>query len=126
MELGLTEQQEMLKKSAHDFLSKECPKKLVRELDESDSGFSKELWGRMADLGWLGLAFPEKYGGNGGNFVDLAVLLDEMGYNIVPGPFFSTVILSGFTLLEASSEEQKQLYLTKISSGEMIMTLAFT
>ncbi len=126
MDLGLTEQQEMLKKSAHDFLTKECPKKLVRELDESDSGYSKELWNKMADLGWLGLSFPEKYGGNGGNFIDLTVLLDEMGYNVVPGPFFSTAVLSGFTLLEAGSEEQKQKYLTKICSGELIMTLALT
>jgi len=124
MDLGLTEQQEMLKKSAHDFLAKECPKKLVRELDASDAGYSKELWKQMAELGWLGLSFPEKYGGNGGNFVDMAVLLDEMGYNIVPGPFFSTAVLAGFTLLEAGSEEQKQEFLTKISSGDLIMTLA--
>ncbi len=126
MDLGLTEQQEMLKKSAHDFLARECPKKLVRELDESDSGYSKDLWTQMADLGWMGLSFPEKYGGNGGNFVDLTVLLDEMGYSIVPGPFFSTVVLAGFTLLEAGSEEQKQKYLGKICSGELIMTLALT
>lgn len=126
MDLGLTEEQEMLKKSAHEFLSKECPKKLVRELDESDTGYSKELWKKMADLGWMGLAYPEKYGGNGGSFLDLTVLLDEMGYNIVPGPFFSTVILAGLTILEAGSEEQKKEYLNKIASGDIIMTLALT
>jgi len=124
MDLGLNEEQEMLKKSAHEFLSKECPKKLVRELDESDAGYSKDLWKKMSDLGWLGLAYPEKYGGNGGSFLDLAVLLEEMGYNILPGPFFSTVVLGGFTLLDAGSEEQKKQYLDKIINGDAIMTLA--
>ena len=124
MDLGLNEEQEMLKKSAREFLSKECPKKLVRELDESDAGYSKDLWKKMSDLGWLGLAYPEKYGGNGGSFLDLAVLLEEMGYNILPGPFFSTVVLGGFTLLDAGSEEQKKQYLDKIVNGDAIMTLA--
>ncbi len=126
MDLGLNEEQEMLKKSAKEFLSKECPKKLVRELDESDTGLSRDLWKKMAGLGWMGLPFPEKFGGNGGTLLDLIVLLDEMGYNIVPGPFFATVVLAGFTLLEAGSEEQKQTYLARICSGEMIMTLALT
>ena len=126
MDMGLNEEQEMLRKSAREFLSKECPKKLVRELDESDSGLSRDLWKKMAGLGWMGLPFPEKFGGNGGTLLDLIVLLDEMGYNIVPGPFFATVVLAGFTLLEAGSEEQKQTYLSKICSGEMIMTFALT
>jgi len=124
MELGLTEEQEMLKKSAHEFLAKECPKKLVRELDESDKGYSSDLWNKMAGLGWMGLSFPEKYGGNGGSFLDLTVLLDEMGYNILPGPFFSTVVLAGYTLLEAGNEEQKKEYLGKICTGELILTVA--
>jgi alkylation response protein AidB-like acyl-CoA dehydrogenase len=124
MDLGLNEEQEMLKKSAREFLSKECPKKLVRELDESDAGYPKDLWKKMSDLGWMGLAYPEKYGGNGGSFLDLAVLLEEMGYNILPGPFFSTVVLGGFTLLDAGSEEQKKQYLEKIANGDAIMTLA--
>src|SRR5512137_984164 len=117
MDLGLNEEQEMLRKSAREFLGRECPKKLVRELDEGDSGLSRELWQKMVGLGWMGLPFPEKFGGNGGTLLDLIVLLDEMGYNIVPGPFFATVVLSGFTLLEAGTEEQKQTYLNKICSG---------
>lgn len=124
MDLGLNEEQEMLKKSAREFLSKECPKKLVRELDESDTGYSKELWKKMSELGWMGLAYPEKYGGNGGSFLDLAVLLEEMGYNILPGPFFSTVVLTGLTILDAGSEEQKKEYLNKIVNGDIIMTMA--
>ncbi|MBM3154171.1 MAG: acyl-CoA dehydrogenase [Chloroflexi bacterium] len=126
MDLGLSEQQEMLKKSARDFLQKECPKQLVRQLDASDTGYSPELWKKMAELGWLGLAFPEEYGGNGGSFLDLAVLLEEMGYSILPGHFFSTVVLGGLAILAAGSAQQKKSLLPKIAAGELILTLALT
>jgi len=126
MDLGLSEEQEMLKTLARDFLQKECPKRLVRQLDESDEGYSAELWQRMARQGWMGLVFPEKYGGSDGNFLDLIVLLEEMGYNILPGPFFSTVVLGGMTILATGSEEQKTEFLPKVASGEMILSLALT
>jgi alkylation response protein AidB-like acyl-CoA dehydrogenase len=126
MDLGLNEEQEMLRQSARDFLQRECPKKLVKQLDESDQGYSPELWRKMAGLGWMGLAFPEKYGGSGRDFLDLAILLEEMGHNIVPGPFFSTVVLGGLTILAAGSEEQKMKFLPKIARGEMIVSLALT
>ena len=126
MDLGLSEEQEMLKASARDFLQKECPKRLVRQLDESDEGYSSELWQKMAKQDWMGLVFPEKYGGNDGNFLDLTVLLEEMGYNILPGPFFSTVVLGGLTILAAGSEEQKTEFLPKVASGEIILSLALT
>ena len=100
MDFGLSEEQEMLRTSARDFLQKECPKQLVRQLDESDEGYSRELWRKMAELGWMGLPFPEKYGGGGGSFLDLVVLLEAMGYNVVPGPFFSTVVLGVMKILE--------------------------
>jgi alkylation response protein AidB-like acyl-CoA dehydrogenase len=126
MDLGLSEEQEMLKKSARDFLQKECPKRLIRQLDESDEGYSSELWRKMAELGWLGLVFPEEYGGSGRGFVDLAILLEEMGYNILPGPFFSTVVLGGLTILSSGSGEQKKQFLPKIARGEMILSFALT
>jgi alkylation response protein AidB-like acyl-CoA dehydrogenase len=126
MDLGLNEEQAMLRESARDFLQRECPKKLVKELDESDEGYSPELWRKMAELGWMGLVFPEKYGGSGRNFLDLAILLEEMGYNIVPSPFFSTVVLGGLTIVTAGNEEQKMEFLPKIARGEMIVSLALT
>ena len=126
MDLGLSEEQEMLKKSARDFLQRECPKRLIRQLDDSDEGYSMELWRRMAELGWMGLVFPEKYGGGGQSFLDLAVLLEEMGYNIVPGPFFPTVVLGGLAILMAGSEEQKAEFLPRVARGEIILTLALT
>jgi len=126
MDLGLSEEQEMLKTSARDFLQKECPKQLVKQLDESDTGYSPELWRKMAELGWMGLVFPEKYGGSDGSFLDLVVLLETMGYNILPGPFFSTVVLCGLTILASGTEEQKRELLPKIAAGEMILALALT
>ncbi len=126
MDLGLSEEQEMLKTSALDFLRRECPKKLVKELDESDEGYSPELWRKIAELGWLGLPFPEEYGGGGGSFHDLVVLLEAMGYNILPGPFFSTVVLGGLPILAAGTEEQKREWLPRIASGEKKLALALT
>jgi alkylation response protein AidB-like acyl-CoA dehydrogenase len=126
MDFGLSEEQEMLRTSARDFLQKECPKKLVKQLDESDEGYSPELWRKVAELGWMGLPFPEKYGGGGGSFLDLAVLLEAMGYNIVPGPFFSTVALGGMTILAAGNEGQKKELLSEIASGKLILALAMT
>jgi len=124
MNLDFTEEQEMLRTSARDFLSTECPKTVVRELEESEEGYSKEMWKKMADLGWIGLVLPEEYGGTGGEFMDLIVLLEEMGRNILPSPFFSTVVLCSLPILEYGTEEQKKEFLPKISNGEIIMSLA--
>jgi alkylation response protein AidB-like acyl-CoA dehydrogenase len=126
MDLALSEEQEMLKTMAHDFLTDKLPKTVVKEIEESEQGYSPELWKEMAGLGWMGLAFPEKYGGSDMNFLDLAVLLEEMGRTCLPGPYFSTVVLGGLPILDIGTEEQKQEYLPKIANGEAIFTLALT
>jgi len=126
MNLDFSEEQEMLRTSARDFLTKECPKTLVRELEEDDKGYSPDLWRKMAELGWMGLVLPEEYDGMGMEFMDLMVLLEEMGRNILPGPFFCTVVLGGLTILNAGTEEQKKEFLPKVANGEMILTMALT
>ena len=126
MDFSLSEEQEMLKKSARDFLEKECPKTLVREMAEDEKGYPPELWHKMAELGWQGLAFPTEYGGADGSFLDLVILLEEMGRALLPGPFFATVVLGGLGILEAGSKEQKERFLPKIASGDMLLTLAIT
>jgi len=126
MKLTLTEEQEMLKKTARDLLVDKCSKKFVKQMEESETGYSRELWQEMADLGWMGLAFPGKYGGGDMSFLDLAVLLEEMGRACLPGPFFSAVVLAGLSILDMGSEEQKQEYLPKLIRGEKILTLALT
>ena len=126
MDFGFTEEQEMLRTSARDFLTTECPADLVKELAEDENGYKPEMWAKMAELGWQGLAIPEEYDGMGMTFLDLAVLLEEMGRAVCPGPFFSTVVLAGYAILETGSEEQKKEYLSKIATGEAIATLAVT
>lgn len=126
MDFSFSEEQEMLRKTARDFLEKECPKTLVREMEVDGKGYSPELWQKMAGLGWMELVFPNKYGGAGMTFLDLSVLLEEMGRACVPGPFLSTVVLGGLPLLDLGNEEQKQQYLPKIIKGEVIFTLALT
>ena len=126
MNLDFSEEQLMLRESARDFLSKRLPKKTVKELEESQSGYSPEMWKEMADLGWMGLVIPEKYGGAGMAFLDLAVLLEEIGRACLPGPFFSTVVLGALPILAFGTEEQKDKYLPGISKGEAVFTLALT
>ena len=126
MDLGLSEIQQMLKNSAQEFLAQECPLTLVRELEEDPRGYTEELWRQMVGLGWTGLVFPEQYGGTGGSFLDLAVLLEEMGKALVPGPFFSTVVLGGLTVMDAGNEEQRREILTDICDGQIRLTMALT
>ena len=126
MDLGLSEVQQMLKSSAQELLSQECPLTLVRDMEEDSRGYTDEMWRQIVGVGWTGLAFPEQYGGTGGNFLDLAVLLEEMGRALVPSPFFSTVVLGGLTVLDEGTDAQKLDILPRICSGQLIMTLALT
>ena len=124
MDFGLTEQQEMLRKSARDFLSIECPKSLVREIEAGDPGYSTELWKKMAALGWMGLALPEEFGGAGLSILDLAVLFEELGRAAVPGPMFSTIAMGALPVLEFGTESQKKSLLPQVALGEAQLNLA--
>ncbi len=124
MDYDLSEEQKMMKQAARKFLSKECPSEFVRKMAEDERGYTDELWKGMADLGWMGLLLPEEYGGFGGQFLDLAVLLSEMGYSCLPGPFFSSAVLGGLTLVKAGNHEQKAKILPELAAGERLLTLA--
>jgi alkylation response protein AidB-like acyl-CoA dehydrogenase len=126
MDFGFSDEQDMLRQTARAFLEENCPTSFVRQMMEDDKGYAPALWKQMADLGWLGLAFPEAYGGQGLGFVDLTVILEEMGAALLPSPFLSTVVLAGQTILIGGSEEQKHTYLPKIADGALIATLALT
>jgi len=123
MDLRFSEAQEILRKSARDFLNTECPKTSVRELEQSERGYSPELWKKMAELGWISLAIPEAYEGMGYSFQDLTVLLEEVGRSALPGPLLST-ITSTFFIVDAGNEEQKTEFLPSIGRGELILTTA--
>ena len=126
MDFGFSEEQDLLRQAARDFLTEYCPSAFVRQMMEDERGYSPELWQQMAALGWLGLAFPEEYGGQGLGFVDLTVMLEEMGAALLPSPFFSSVLLAGQTILLGGSEDQKKSYLPKIADGSLLATLAMT
>jgi len=124
MDFGFSEEQDMLRKSARDFLAKESPITYVRRMMEDDVGYSEEVWRKMAALGWMGLILPESYGGAGMNMVDLVVVLEEMGRMVMPGPFFATVLLGALAVLEGGNDAQKARYLKSIAAGELKATLA--
>jgi alkylation response protein AidB-like acyl-CoA dehydrogenase len=125
MNFGFSEEQELLRSTARKFFENECPSGAVRELMETPEGMSPTLWRRIAEQGWLGLIYPEAHGGMGLGFVDLTVLMEEMGRAVVPGPFFSTVLLGGLAILEAGNEAQKKAWLPRIAAGEARLTLAW-
>ena len=116
----------MLKNTAQEFLKKECPWTFVKKIDESNSGFPKDLWHKVAELGWLGMRFPESYGGIGCTIGELGIIYEEMGQALVPGVFFSSSVLCGSIILSAGSSEQKQQLLPAIARGNTILTLALT
>ena len=126
MDFSLSEEQEMLRTMARDFLTDKYPKAVIRELEKDEKGYSPGLWNEMVELGWLGLVFPEKYGGSDMTFLDLTVMLEEIGRAAMPGPFISTLVLGGLPILLYGTEKQKQEYLPKIYSGEALFTLALT
>ena len=124
MDFSFTEEQDMLRISARDFLAKECPKARVRDLGKDEIGYDPQVWRRMAELGWMGLVFPEEYGGTAASFMDLVILMEEMGRSILPGPFFSTVALCALPLLEYGSGDQKASFLPQIARGEAVWAFA--
>ncbi len=123
MEFTLNEEQEMLKKSAQDFLKKECDRKVLKELEESESGFSRKLWEGMVGLGWMGIIVPEAYGGVGLTLLDLAVLFEAYGRAALNGPMLGTV-MGTLAILEGGSDELKGRLLPRVVSGQCVLTFA--
>jgi alkylation response protein AidB-like acyl-CoA dehydrogenase len=125
MDFGFSQEQEMLRATARSFLEKECPTSVVRKMMATPEGFTQEFWQKLAEMGWLGLIYPEAYGGVGLGFVDLTVVMEEMGRVLLPGPYFSTLLLGGLTLLEGGTEAQKKEWLPQITAGDARVTLAW-
>jgi len=125
MDFGFNQEQELLRNTARKFLENECTSEFVRARMAEPAGVTDAFWTKLAEQGWTGLVYPEEFGGTGLGFVDLTVLMEEMGRAVMPGPFFST-LLGGLTILEAGSAAQKKEWLTKIAGGEAKAALAFT
>src|SRR3970282_2110094 len=104
MDFGSTQAQELLRATARKFLENECPSEFVRQRMAEPAGVTDEFWAKLAEQGWLGLVYPEEYGGTGLGFVDLTVLMEEMGRAVMPGPFFSTVLLGGRAVIQGGAD----------------------
>jgi alkylation response protein AidB-like acyl-CoA dehydrogenase len=126
MDLSFTEFQKMLKTTAREFLQAECPWTVVKQIDESETGFSPELWRKIAGMGWLGMNFAESCGGMGCTLTDLAMIYEEMGQALAPCIFFESSVLCGSIIAGLGTEEQKQALLPSINRGETVLALAQT
>ncbi len=126
MALVLNEEQRMLKESAKDFLRQRAPVSHLRELRDSKSmsGFSKELWTEMAEMGWTAILIPEQYGGLEYGYSGLGIVLEETGRTLTPSPLLSTCLMGVTALVKGGSAEQCGKYLPEVASGSHLLALA--
>jgi alkylation response protein AidB-like acyl-CoA dehydrogenase len=126
MDLVLTEEQELLQQTAREFVTKSSSLRRIRTLRDSRDplGYSRQLYAEMAKLGWLGIIFPEEYGGSGLGYVELMVVLEEMGRGLMPEPLLSTVLLGGGAIAKGGSSAQRTALLPPLINGELLVTLA--
>ncbi len=127
MNFAFTDEQDELRKIVRSFLEAKSPESAVREQMETERGYDEAVWSQMAEqMGLQGLHIPEEYGGSGFSYVELGIVLEEMGRSLLCAPFFSTVVLAANTLIQCGDESAKKDYLPGIASGETIATVAFT
>jgi alkylation response protein AidB-like acyl-CoA dehydrogenase len=124
---AFSDEQDQLRDAVRKFLESKSPESEVRRLMETTEGYDPAVWSQMAnELGLQGLAIPEEYGGQGFTWVELGIVLEEMGRALLCAPYFSTVVLAADAILNAGTDDQKKSLLPGIASGETIATLAFT
>lgn len=123
MDFDFTSDQVMLRSNARDYLGEKCTTQFVRKMYDDQTGFSKDMWKEMADMGWLGLTFPEENEGLGLGMVELSMILEEMGRSVFPGPYFASVLMAGSTLKAAGDKAQKEKYLNGIAKGDLIASM---
>jgi alkylation response protein AidB-like acyl-CoA dehydrogenase len=124
MNFDFSDEQKQMRDEARKFLSEQCPPKAVREVLDGKAPYDNALWKGLAEMGFLGVAIPEQFGGAGAGHLELCVIAEEMGRALAPVPFSSTVYLAAEAILIAGSDAQKQKWLPKIAAGEAIGTLA--
>lgn len=127
MEFSFTEEQKMIRDTAQAFLAEVSSSNAIRSAMDTEQGFDPQIWQRICEeMYWQAIHIPEEYGGMGLGYVDLVVMLEQMGRYLLCSPFFSTVCLASNALIVAGTDEQKQQYLTQICEGSLTATLAYT
>jgi alkylation response protein AidB-like acyl-CoA dehydrogenase len=124
LDFGFSDEQEMLRQSARGLLEKECPGTAVRRLMDDERGYDPDLWRKFAELGWLGMVIPEEFGGAGLSYVDLVLVLEEMGAVVLPSPFIWTLMFAE-AIDRAGGANQKKQFLPAIAEGKLIATIAW-
>ncbi|CAE7836080.1 acdA [Symbiodinium microadriaticum] len=124
MDFDFNDEQKMLRDQAQKFLEDKCPRDVPRAVLESEDGYDKNLWSGLAEMGFLGAAIPEEFGGLGLGHLELCVIAEELGRSLAPVPVASSIYLCAEGLLIAGSDEQKSSWLPKLASGEAIGTMA--
>ncbi len=127
MDLIATPEQDELRSSVRRFLETKSPSEVVRALMDDPIGYDPAVWSQMANqLGLQSLAIPEEYGGSGFGFVELTIVLEEMGRMLLPSPYFSTIVLAAQAILDSGDTDAAKKLLPGIANGSTIATLAFT
>jgi alkylation response protein AidB-like acyl-CoA dehydrogenase len=126
MDFDFSDDQKQLKDQARRFLEAKCPTKAVRVILEGPEPFDRDLWKGLAEMGFMGTAIPEEYGGLGASYLELCVIAEELGRAVAPVPFSSSIFLAAEFLMAAGTPAQKQAYLPKLASGEAIGCFAFS
>ncbi len=126
MNFDLSEEQEMIVDAVAKFVSNDSPVERFRKLRETEIGWEPSVWKSMAEYGWLGVAIPEAQGGYGGTFVDMALILEQLGKGLVPEPYIASVVLAGSLLSSHGSEAQIAKFLTPMIEGDTSLALAYT
>ena len=124
MNFDFSDDQKQLRDQARKYLAEKCPPKAVRAVIDGASPYDKTLWKGLAEMGFIGVAIPEEFGGTGAGHLELCVIAEELGRALAPVPFSSTVYLAAEALMLAGSDAQKKKWLPKIAAGEAIGTLA--
>ena len=124
MDLSLDDTQQLVRRSARDFLAESVDRLYVREMEDDQRGYTDEFWKSVAELGWTGMIVTEQHGGAGMSLIELSLVLEEMGAAATPGPFFSTAVVGAHAISTHGNDDQKSKYLPRLVSGELITSLA--
>jgi alkylation response protein AidB-like acyl-CoA dehydrogenase len=125
MYLALNDEQRLLAQTVRSFIQKELPSSKVRELMATEDAFDEHLWQKMAEQGWMSVTVPTEFGGMADSWLTVAVLFEELGWGMAPGPFLATVGLAAPLLAAAGSAEQKSRWLPAIAEGNCRATVAY-
>lgn len=125
MNFDLTTDQKALVDSVRSYVQKELPASRLRALRDEPVGWSPAVWRQMGELGWLALPFPEDVGGLGQTFIDVALVVEQLGSTLVPEPYVPSIVLAGMLLDQAGDAEQRMAWLPRLTTGEIVLSLAY-